>query len=918
MATSPGAALIGRAEELERIREHCRAVASGSGSLILLDGDAGAGKTRLLGEILKAPFLPKGYVAVSSGALDYARAPYAPIRDVLVALDKLYPKVLANDSALAQRLRPVLDFKPLETSGEESAERRRLLDAFVAALHKYAANAPLVLAVEDVHWIDRASADVLVHTVRDLNALRALVLVTYRGAEAAERAESRDLIAQLSRSAATLQLKSLSTSDAMLLIEDVVPSNLPIGVRRTVCELGQGNPLLLIELARHAADNPGSLSGTLPVSLQSLVNDRLGRFDERDRDLLRVCAAMDAFEPAAVADVAQAPLSAVMDTLRKARSAGIVLEAPDSRERFLFRHALIRRAITDELLGIEMADLHARIARRLETQEATNELTARLAYHYWMAGERENSRRFNRLAAHAAFALYAYDDAAMLYERAIAGQAIDQSTRELHLALARTYVAAGRYRQAMETYRALFEYSRAHETAEHAGQIAIELSRSCFHALRDDASVAAVRDALAIVDEKANPQLAFELHGLLGWYLVHRRHVEQADTALQRAHALFASGTTVAQVRFHEARAAYEVHANGGGAWRAHIEQALALAHALEPKEQVRRYLNAIALSVASEIDAFDYALDLIAELKDIVAVNSGLDHESYLDTAAHVTFITGRLSETRAFIDALLPYVNDAPHYAFRVACIGIPLALRTGDELLLRACARQRVLHDAFASKRPQVFGPVAAAVAEEMLAHGRAGEAAALLERTMHRLNDAGNNFDLLILAAHSGSDAVARRAQELLEPWQHRSRSARACLQIVRAYRAKSSQRAEFARAAAAGFEELRWPLHRAQALELAGEYDQALVVYRECGAAAEVLRIERRIQSAAPSTLLSKREIEVAQLVAEGNSNRAIAERLVLSERTVENHIASMFNKLSVRSRAEIAAFVTREKAESLS
>ncbi|HET9096551.1 MAG TPA: AAA family ATPase [Candidatus Baltobacteraceae bacterium] len=917
MGTPQAAALIGRADELDKIREYCRALAAGNGALVLLDGDAGAGKTRLLHEILKPPFLPRGYVAISSGALDYARAPYAPIRDVLVALDKLYPKVLANDTALAQRLRPVLDFTPLEHAGDDGAARRRLLDAFVGALHKYAANAPLVLAVEDVHWIDRASADVLMHTARDLSVLRALVLVTYRGSEAGERPESRDLIAQLSRSAAKLQIKPLSTSDAMLLIQDVVPSNLPIGVRRTICELGQGNPLLLIELARHAADNPDSLNGTLPVSLQSLVNDRLARFDERDRDLLRVCAAMDAFEPAAVAEIAQAPVSAVMATLRKARTAGIVVEAPGSREKFLFRHALIRRAITGELLVIEIAALHARIARRLEAQELSNERNARLAYHYWMAGERENSRRFNALAAQAAAAVYAYDDAAMLYERAVEGALLDETSHALHVELAQTYVAAGRYRQAMETYRRLFLYAREHISPNEAARIAIDLSRCCYHALDDEGATSALSDALAILDERANPELAFELHGLLGWYAVHRRQLEEADAALQRAETLLQHGSAVPRVRFHEARAAHEVHAKGGGAWREHLERALDTARRLEPKEQVRRFLNAIALSVASEIDAFDYALDLIAELKGIVASNAGLDHESYLDTAAWITFTCGRLVETRELIDALLPYVNDAPIYGFRVASVGIPLGLRTGDDLLLHACMRPRVLHDAFASKREQVFGPVATAVAEHMLAQGRSSEAAALIERTMHRLTETGNNFDLLIMAARTGSDEVAKRAEQLLAPWQERSRSGRACMMMVRAYRCKSARRVEYAQDAARAFEDLRWPLHRAQALELAGEAEPALTVYRQCGAAAEVLRIERRMQGANGNGL-SRREVEVAQLVAEGNSNRAIAERLVLSERTVENHIASIFTKLNVRSRVEIASFMTREKAQSAS
>jgi len=886
--------------------------------LVLLDGEAGVGKTRLLAELLRTPALPKGYTAVSAGLLDYARAPYAPIRDLFVALDKRYPKVLANDEALSRVLRPVLEFKPLDASNDDAAERRRLLDAIVTVIDKYAANAPLVLAVEDVHWIDRASADVLVHTVRNLHALRALLLLTYRGSEVGERAESRDLVAQISRAASSmLQLRPLSTSDSMLLVQDVVPSALPISVRRTICDLGQGNPLLLIELARHAAENPASLHGALPVSLQALLNDRLARFDQQDRDVLRVCAAMDAFEPLAVAEISGVPLASVMATLRKARAAAIVVEAPGSRERFLFRHALIRRAITDELLSIEVADLHARIARRLETQELSNELTARLAHHYWMAGERENAERYNVLSAQSAAGVYAYDDAAILYERAIDGRPIGERTRALYDALAQTYIAGGRYRQATEIYAKLFEYARDHGEPSRAAQLAIDLSRWRFHALDHDGCISAVRAGLDLLNPERDPGLAFELHGLLGWHLMHHRQVDEADDALKCARPYYEHGSAVAQVRFHEARAAYEVHGRGGGSWLEELERGLAIARKLEPKEQMRRYLNAIALSVASEIDAFDVALKLIAECREIIASHPGLDHEALLDTAAWIMYTSGKLTETRGLIDALLPYINDSPHYAFRVASTGIPLALRTGDELLLRACARPKLLQDAFASKSQTVFGPVAAGVAEHMMSQGRESEAAALIERTLHRLTEAGNNFDLLLLAARGGSDAVAQRAHALLEPWETRSRSGRACMQLFRAYRTKGAQRAEHALRAAEGFADLGWPLYRAQSLELAGEAEAAMRIYDECGAAAEVLRIEQRLH--APSAGgLSKRELEVATLVAQGNSNRAIAEHLVLSERTVENHIASIFNKLSVRSRAEIAVFIARENHANVS
>src|SRR5690348_12510516 len=142
MGTASGAALVGRAEELNRLSACAQAVGRGTGALVLLDGDAGTGKTRLLSEIVRAPFLPKGFATAVAGALDYARAPYAPIRDLLAVLDKRFPKVLQSNRVLAAQLQPVLEFRPADDAGDP-AQQRRLLDAVVQAISLYAAESPI-------------------------------------------------------------------------------------------------------------------------------------------------------------------------------------------------------------------------------------------------------------------------------------------------------------------------------------------------------------------------------------------------------------------------------------------------------------------------------------------------------------------------------------------------------------------------------------------------------------------------------------------------------------------------------------------------------------------------------------------------------------------------------------------------------
>ncbi|MBV9271840.1 MAG: response regulator transcription factor, partial [Candidatus Eremiobacteraeota bacterium] len=200
-------------------------------------------------------------------------------------------------------------------------------------------------------------------------------------------------------------------------------------------------------------------------------------------------------------------------------------------------------------------------------------------------------------------------------------------------------------------------------------------------------------------------------------------------------------------------------------------------------------------------------------------------------------------------------------------------------------------------------------------QLRAEKRTSELVTLLDQTVKRIEDAANNLPLLIAAARYAVPSCDH-AIMLLKTLAPKSRSGNAALLLARAYRSGGSERGALAREAAAAFEAIRWRLYEAEAQELSGDTESAAALYVQCGAIADLerlnLRDPKRIRRS--ESLLTKREWEIGALVAEGKSNRAIAQQLVLSEKTVENHIASIFNKLNLRSRSEIAAHVARESA----
>lgn len=918
MSTVSGAALVGRVDELDRLSACCRAVAQGRGALVLLDGDAGTGKTRLLSEIAGPPFLPKGYVTAVAGALDYARAPYAPIRDLLSALNKRFPKVLAANPVLSADLAPVLEFRPADESDAGSGQQRRVLDAVVQAVGLYAAQSPVLLALEDVHWIDSASADVLAHLARAIPAMRALLVVSFRPAEAREDQRAQNLLAQLSRAAAiALSLKPLPAADAMMLIDDIATPRLSMDVRRSICRLADGNPLLLVEFTKLAMESPDALTGSLPITLKALVADRLARFDALDVDVLRVAAVMGEFEPRVLAEIAGIDEARVLGTLRKGRDASIIGEQRSSGAPFVFRHSLIRHAITDDLLAFETKQLHARIAERLEREP--HPAHVRLAHHYYHAGATEKSRTYNQLAAAQARAVLAYSDAVQFLERAIDGRPLDEATRDLYRELADAYSAANRPGDAVKVSERLFEFAIARDDAAEIAAVGFEYARQRYQLLDDDGSIETIRRAIEAVDAREHPSLAFNLLATCGWYLAHLRRTEEAADVLNAASELREHGDDRGLVRYFEASAARKVHSGEGLGYRSDLETAIAIAEsaherAADLKFLVLRFDTAIALSMASNLDDMEFARTQREKVWTLAQTAPAHIVAGTLAMSAWSAVLSGDLEAAARYIAKALPVAEEAPLLSFSIACAGIPLALHTDDPLLLRRCARPRLLENAFASNTPNVFGPVAAAVASQMRAQNRVDEARALVTRALKRLQDASNNIPLVVEAARCAAGDALPHGLAMLERMKASSRSANGGWHLAMAYASTGQERRDHAARAAEIFGSIPWRIYEAEALELAGRANEALETYRRCGCTADVRRLENASVMRANAGL-SKREFEVANLVADGRSNRSIADELSLSERTVENHIASIFTKLSLRSRAEIAAYIARGTAE---
>jgi DNA-binding CsgD family transcriptional regulator len=179
-------------------------------------------------------------------------------------------------------------------------------------------------------------------------------------------------------------------------------------------------------------------------------------------------------------------------------------------------------------------------------------------------------------------------------------------------------------------------------------------------------------------------------------------------------------------------------------------------------------------------------------------------------------------------------------------------------------------------------------------------------------------------MLTRVAAYGHAGDIERARMLLEQSVQRYGLTVAAVQLqlfdalVAERESKEAERRSLGKAAAIGFARLGWPYYQAQALEAAGEPEEALAIYRQIGDTRDARRLETAATSlkrrGKPNTALTSRESEVADLIADGLTSREIAQTLGISEHTVIHHVESIFNRLGIRTRSQLAAHVARNRA----
>ncbi|WBB64150.1 DUF2791 family P-loop domain-containing protein [Streptomyces sp. WMMC500] len=484
---------VGREEQLDALRSALRQAGAGESQVRLVGGEAGIGKTRLVQEFQRDA--EQGGAVVAVGAcLDQGAAglPFAPFVAVLRALHREFGPALAEHAAGMEgdlaRLLPEL--------GDVASEgRTRLFETTVRLLERLATDRTVVVVLEDLHWADRSTRELLGYLVRAMPPARLLALATFRSDALHRTHPLRAFLGELDRLRGTVRhvdLAPLGRDEVLAQLAGIRGGTAPGPAAHEVYRRSEGNPFFVEELSLSEAAGHG-----MSDSLRELLLIRVESLAQPAIEVVRTAALDAVVEHELLAAVAGLDEDELLDGLREAVGARILMPVRAlGADGYGFRHALLREAVLDDLLPGDRRRLGRRYAEAL-TADATlvgsDERAVRLAGYWYHA--REPARALPALldALAETRERHVYDAHLELLERAI--ELWDRVPEEQRRDLV--------WRSSLESYPPREE--RQGEPGLHLIDLLAEAARAALLSWAPERGLTFVRQAERLVDERADP-----------------------------------------------------------------------------------------------------------------------------------------------------------------------------------------------------------------------------------------------------------------------------------------------------------------------------------------------------------------------------------------------------------------------------
>ena len=911
---------VGRKAELDALTDARRRLSSGRGQIVLVGGEAGLGKTRLVNELVDALEGSRGPLVAIGEALEHAPQPYGPIRMVFESFLASSPEGFATASPLAARtLRALV---PERVAHDDAPmEKGEIFAGVLALLQTLAAKRTTFVALEDVHWADSATLELLAYLAPRISSMRIMIVATFRNDALKSDSLLSRALARIARdrTAFAIDLEPLGEREVRTLVSELTAGTDPLAPSslRAIVRRADGNPLYVEELTKAAVARGGHLpDDSLPLPIRGLILEPLADLAPFDRRVLDHAAVFGPYiDVALLAAIVGAVPDEILPVLRRLREGGIVFEDPATPGRFRFRHALTRAAIYGELLAVETRALHARIATMLEADPATADVAA-LAFHYWEAGDPRAALAHNESAGDSALALRAADEAASYFSRALSATDDGDARARILPKLGEALIRRSEFVAAAAAFDELWR----------------------LHLARGERDAAATAFSLAAGEVSNGGDLPRALEMLKSFLAEHGAGLAEGS----RDHLNACLGRLMTNVDCDEARAILLRVENPDALaprtyilyWAARMfvaERDVDRDAFDESVAALRRRLPEINPFFQTQIlhsigmAALSFGANAVAEvaLDEAIAIDLAYDFPGALSFARGVRSrlyeLCGRLEDARHDIRGSLSD-TEVPMARFHTAVSGPLVGAALLDFELVGATLDDAAFATFSGSGPTSARLNMLASRAVAAIADRRPEDASALLTAAIDVADFPHCAVHFWPLAARLVDLPRLTKTIELLRSRPNREAPVMAAVEalvgaIVAQRRGEVLEARAGARDAADRYAKLGWPLFEARAREIAGDAEGALAIYRATGSVADVRRFMLATADETPRTgaaaALSPREGQVARLVARGKTNRAIAREMDVAEKTVEKYVTSIYAKLGFSSRAELAAHVAR-------
>jgi DNA-binding CsgD family transcriptional regulator len=951
-APQPSGQLVGRVRELGEFEQTLDRVASGTPWAVELVGEPGIGKSRLLAE-LRARARGRGFAVLDGRAAEFEHdIPFGVFLDALNDYaGSIEPVVLRGlDTDVLEELGTIFpslsSFAPAHSARRVEAERYRLHYAIRAFLERLAKRHPLLLTLDDVHWADPASLEVMAHLLRRFTgplltalAMRHVPLGLSGALEASARAGFGSRI----------DLGPLSTDEAQALLD---PALDPATRDALLVETG-GNPFYLEQLTR-----AGEGRWIAPTGVRDAVDHELARLDPAVRSMLEAAAVVgDSFDPSLAATIAERGEPAALAAIDELLDADLVRPTTVPRH-FRFRHPIVRRAVYDAMPAGWRVAAHGRAAAALADRRASKN---ELAHHVALSAAHGDEQAISFLVDAARTIAPRAPSTAGRWLLAAASLAPgdDPVRRARLLAWAgASLTSGGEFEEALTALDEGLSLVSRDEVNLHA-ELLTARAEARRRGGRPFDSREGLERALGTVHETARDiavGLSLELAMDRYWHADFPRVRQLARSVLATARirqddlliCLAASLSSLANsylrrleaalADLHEAQAAYAALTDERLAERIYIahyvsEAAVRLEHGRDARTEVERGFE-VARQTGQEATAGSWwgvtvlASLLEGEIRGATEVADGairvpeLAKDDWrmvwtLGTESLASFWAGRHDRALASARKMVASAERAHPHTFlpKLARVRLGAAMfQSGDasgaiaELAPLDEESNRWLLDIDSGHGWDLLTRSHLAVGD--------------LDTAVETIARAKARVDRGALPQHAATVACASTVVMLAEDDTRAAvESGRGAMElahlagnplVVGRCRAASGAALIAAGATEQGIADLEQAEETLSACGASREADAAARRLRQLGR-----RVKRRTAPRREAGLaeLSAREREVADEVAAGKTNREIAATLFLSEKTVESHLVRIYSKLNVHSRAALTAIVARAPVE---